>query len=71
MWRINRGKSYGDEENHPDDMLFKEEEEILRMVKTTFRLMNEKLDKDINIKIACIGGLKQSNNIMLHNRKGE
>jgi hypothetical protein len=60
-----------EEENRPDDMLFKEEEAIRMKMKTTFRLMNEKLDKDLKIKIASIDELKQSNNIMLHNRKGE
>ena len=39
-------------------------------MKTTFRLRNEKLDKDLKIKIACIDELKQSNNMILHNRKG-
>jgi hypothetical protein len=29
-------------------------------LKTTFRLRNEKLDKDLKIKIACIDELKQS-----------
>lgn len=52
-------------------MLFKEEEEILMKMKTKFRLRNEELDKDLKVEIACIDGLKQSNNIMLHNRKGE
>ena len=60
-----------DEGDHPEDMLFKEEEEILMKMKTTFRLRNEKLDKDLKIKMACIDELKQSKNIMLHNRKGE
>ena len=64
------GKAMVDEGDHPDDMLFKEEEEILMKMKTTFRLRNEKLDKDLKIKIACIDELKQSKNIMLHNRKG-
>jgi hypothetical protein len=47
-----------DEENHPDDMPSKEEEAILGKMKTMFRLRNEKLDKDLKIKIACTGGLK-------------
>jgi hypothetical protein len=49
-----------DEENHPDDMLFKEGEAILMKMKTTFRLRNEKRDKDLKIKIASIDELKQS-----------
>ena len=66
------GKAIVDEENHPDDMLFKEEEEAIHMkMKTTFRLMNEKVDESRKIKIACIDELKQNNNILLHNRKGE
>ena len=60
-----------EEENHPDDMLLNEEEAIRMKMKTTLRLMKEKLDKDLKIKIARIDGLKQSNNIMLHNRKEE
>ena len=60
-----------DEGDHPEDMLFKEEEEIPMKMKTTFRLRNEKLDKNLKIKMACIDELKQSKNIMLHNRKGE
>jgi hypothetical protein len=60
-----------EEENHPDAMLFKEEEEILRKMKTTFRLMNEKPDNDLKVEITSIDELKQNNNIMLHNGKGE
>jgi hypothetical protein len=40
-------------------------------MKTTFRLRNEELDKNLKIKIACIDELKQSNNRILHNRKRE
>jgi hypothetical protein len=60
-----------EEENHPTGMLFKEEEEILRKMKTTFRLMNEKPDNDLKVEITSIDELKQNNNIMLHNGKGE
>ena len=53
------GKAIVDEENHPDGMLFKEEEEILRVMETTFRLRNEMLDKNLKIKIACIDELSK------------
>ena len=48
-----------EEENHPDDMLFKEEEEILLKMKTKFQLRNEELDKDLKVEIACIDGLSK------------
>ncbi len=49
-----------EEETHPDDMLFKEEKAIFGKMKTTFRLRNEKLDKDLKVEIASIDWLKQS-----------
>ena len=49
-----------EKENHLEDRLFKEEEEIIGVMKTTFRLKNEKLDKDLKVKIASIDELKQS-----------
>jgi hypothetical protein len=34
IWRIKWGEAMVEEENHPDDMLSKEEEAILRVMKT-------------------------------------
>ena len=48
-----------EEKNHPDAMLFKEEEAIHIKMKTTFRLRNEKPDKDLKVEIASIGGLSK------------